>query len=239
MGNIESYSVHSIVKYYEKLSQNGLFNYEKDILSKYFIIPGKILDIGCGTGRTTIALSKLGYDVIGIDYSSKMIEEAKKMASYIRYYVQDTRELSFDSGLFDYALFSFNGLMLLETYADRKKATLEISRVLKYNGLLFFTTPFLDNKIEKKYWAEKTRAFNKPLAQFTDEERLILGDYVTDECNVKFHLHIPFIKEIIDLMDECGYEIIYSCRRLDAFSEELQENELDDNYLWVVRKTDV
>ena len=71
MGNIESYSVHSIVKYYEKLSQNGLFNYEKDILSKYFIIPGKILDIGCGTGRTTIALSKLGYDVIGIDYSSK------------------------------------------------------------------------------------------------------------------------------------------------------------------------
>ncbi|MFC2387773.1 class I SAM-dependent methyltransferase [Treponema socranskii] len=107
-----------------------------------------------------MALSKLGYDVIGIDYSSKMIEAAKKMASYIRYYVQDTRELSFDSGLFDYALFSFNGLMLLETYADRKKATLEISMVLKYNGLLFFTTPFLDNKIEKKYWAEKTRAFN-------------------------------------------------------------------------------
>ena len=108
----------------------------------------------------------------GIDYSSKMIEAAKKMASYIRYYVQDTRELSFDSGLFDYALFSFNGLMLLETYADRKKATLEISRVLKYNGLLFFTTPFLDNKIEKKYWAEKTRAFNTEflnLCQYVNE----------------------------------------------------------------------
>ena len=101
-----------------------------------------------------------------------MIEAAKKMASYIRYYVQDTRELSFDSGLFDYALFSFNGLMLLETYADRKKATLEISMVLKYNGLLFFTTPFLDNKIEKKYWAEKTRAFNTEflnLCQYVNE----------------------------------------------------------------------
>jgi hypothetical protein len=71
--------------------------------------------------------------VIGIDYSSKMIEAAKKMASYIRYYVQDTRELSFDSGLFDYALFSFNGLMLLEisSLSGGENQRIKLSQALK------------------------------------------------------------------------------------------------------------
>lgn len=239
MGNIESYSVEDTVRYYEELSCNGLFNYEKDIISRYFIVPGRVLDIGCGAGRTTVALRDIGYDVIGVDYSSKMIDVAKAMAPDIRYDVQDARVLSFDTGSFDYALFSFNGLMLLETYEDRKKAVLEIGRVLKDKGMFFFTTPFLDNKIESGYWAEKVGEFNKPLEQLSDEERIALGDDVTDEDGVEFHLHIPFIKEIADLMNECDYEIIYACRRLDDFSEEILEDELDDNYLWVARKKNV
>ena len=135
-----------------------------------------------------------------------MIEAAKKMASYIRYYVQDTRELSFDSGLFDYALFSFNGLMLLETYADRKKATLEISRVLKYNGLLFFTTPFLDNKIEKKY----------PRKEFHKEEIVNKG-----ESGLSIQ-HSPNMSPLVNLNEDelnrwylfCLYNSIYGNKNI-------------------------
>ena len=40
----------------------------------------KILDVGCGTGRHTIELSKRGYNVTGIDLSESQLARAKEKA---------------------------------------------------------------------------------------------------------------------------------------------------------------
>lgn len=40
----------------------------------------KVLDIGCGDGRHSIALSELGHDVTAIDFSEEAIRRAKKIA---------------------------------------------------------------------------------------------------------------------------------------------------------------
>ena len=56
-----------------------------------------VLDLGCGTGTLTELMYKKGYDMIGIDYSSQMLEiaENKKAESNseILYLNQDMREL--------------------------------------------------------------------------------------------------------------------------------------------------
>ena len=234
MNNLESYSKKDTVDYYTGLSKSGCFAYEKFIINKYFPKKSRVLDIGCGTGRTTIALKKSGYDVVGIDYSCMMIESAKEIDSQIEYYVQDIRNLTFADGSFDCAFFSFNGLMLLETYNNRIQAMMEIKRVLKPGGVFFFTTPFLDNKVKKEYWSEKIRKYDKPLEQFSRIDRMELGDEITEEGNVKFQLHIPFVREIREMIQKCGYGILLEGRRLDYFTEEKLEDELDDNYLWVV-----
>lgn len=239
MNNIESYSASDTVRYYEKLAPNGLFAYEREIITKYFSQSERVLDIGCGAGRTTVALKNMGYDVVGVDYSDKMVESAKALSASISYEVQDVRRLNYPDVSFGSALFSFNGLMLLETYEDRKCALVEIRRVLKNKGAFFFTTPFLDNKIERGYWCDKTKKYNKPLSRFSDSELISLGDDVIEEGNIEFHLHIPFVTEIRNMLGECGYEIVYEGRRLDKFDEEQLEEELDDNYLWVVIKRDV
>ena len=56
-----------------------------------------VLDLGCGTGTLTEMMYKLGYDMIGVDYSSQMLEIAQnkraESGSEILYLNQDMREL--------------------------------------------------------------------------------------------------------------------------------------------------
>ncbi|MDV3126689.1 class I SAM-dependent methyltransferase [Mycobacterium sp. 21AC1] len=44
-------------------------------------ISGSVLDAGCGTGEHTILLTRLGYDVLGIDFAPNAIEQARANAA--------------------------------------------------------------------------------------------------------------------------------------------------------------
>ena len=44
-------------------------------------IRGKVLDVGCGTGEHTILLTRLGYDVLGIDFAPHAVEQARENAA--------------------------------------------------------------------------------------------------------------------------------------------------------------
>ena len=63
--------------YVDAVSKVGLWDSGRLLVSKYFRKEDRILDIGCGAGRTTIALYRLGYlNVQGMDLSKGMIERA-------------------------------------------------------------------------------------------------------------------------------------------------------------------
>ena len=49
-------------------------------LERTGLIGGKILDVGCGTGEHTILLTRLGYDVVGIDFAPEAVEQARRNA---------------------------------------------------------------------------------------------------------------------------------------------------------------
>lgn len=44
-------------------------------------LSGKILDVGCGAGEHTMLLTRLGYDVLGIDFSEQAIAQARENAA--------------------------------------------------------------------------------------------------------------------------------------------------------------
>ena len=65
---------------------------------------GKILDVGCGSGKATVLFGGRGYDIMGIDISEEMIHIAEK--NYfgfpdIRYVVGSFEENNFGDQLFD------------------------------------------------------------------------------------------------------------------------------------------
>jgi SAM-dependent methyltransferase len=45
------------------------------------LIHGAVLDVGCGTGEHTILLTRLGYDVLGVDAAPTAIEQARENAA--------------------------------------------------------------------------------------------------------------------------------------------------------------
>ena len=91
-----------------------------------------LLDIGCGTGHLISILSKnKKADYIGLDLSSKMVEEAnKKKIKYAKFVEGKADNLPFDKKSFDIVTCSES----FHHYIDPDKAMREAYRVLKKGG---------------------------------------------------------------------------------------------------------
>jgi len=59
--------------------------------------PGeRILDLGCGTGHLTNQIAAAGAEVIGMDKSQSMIEEARRLYPSLRFEIADATNFHFD-----------------------------------------------------------------------------------------------------------------------------------------------
>jgi SAM-dependent methyltransferase len=136
--NFESFSSELAKKIY---GEYGLKDVERFLINKYFTNKnGKILDIGCGYGRTTKPLFDMGYDIVGIDIVPKMIEDVKKENPQIDFRIMSATNLYFPDNYFDYILFSFNGIDYIYPESRRFKALKEAYRVLKPKGIFILSS---------------------------------------------------------------------------------------------------
>ena len=104
----------------------------------------KILDVGCGTGRHAIELSKRGYDVVGIDLSESMLKRARSKASEqnlkIDFINHDARNMPFVH-TFDLVIMLCEGAFpLMETDEMNFQILRNAANALKLKGKLIFTT---------------------------------------------------------------------------------------------------
>ncbi|HEY2810278.1 MAG TPA: bifunctional 2-polyprenyl-6-hydroxyphenol methylase/3-demethylubiquinol 3-O-methyltransferase UbiG [Rhabdochlamydiaceae bacterium] len=101
--------------------------------------PGKhILDIGCGGGFLTNALSLAGHSATGIDLSpnSLKIASMQDTTGKVRFLQANALDLPFDRDSFDVVC----AMDLLEHVEEPARVIAEASRVLKVGGLFFFHT---------------------------------------------------------------------------------------------------
>lgn len=109
-----------------------VFEYGRDVVSLLAPQTGEsILDIGCGTGELTAEISETGANIIGIDLSEDMLQQAKQRFPLIDFRYQDIRELTL-SNTFD-AVFS-NAVLHWIPKEDQPSVCRNISQALKPNG---------------------------------------------------------------------------------------------------------
>jgi ubiquinone/menaquinone biosynthesis C-methylase UbiE len=128
------------------------------------------LDFGCGAGRSTRFLRKLGFNVIGIDISSSMIEAAKKIDPKGNYLlVKDGDFTAFEPATFDLVLSAFAFDNIPEV-GKRCELLSGLRRLLKKHGriILLDSTP----EIYRHEWASFTTR------DFPDNRRAQSGDTV-------------------------------------------------------------
>ena len=104
----------------------------------------KILDVGCGTGRHAIELTKRGYSVTGIDFSGSQLERAREKATAcglnITFLLHDARKLPFENE-FDIAIMLCEGgFPLMETDEMNFEILKSVARSLKGRSKFIFTT---------------------------------------------------------------------------------------------------
>lgn len=106
----------------------------------------KILDVGCGAGRTTVALLERGFtEVTGVDADARLIQSSKaaRGGTYRdRFVVSDVLDLPklFPSGSVDLVLFSYNGLDYLYPKSQRGRAVQAVRKVLKSGGYFVYSS---------------------------------------------------------------------------------------------------
>lgn len=66
---------------YEDKNYASEVDFVERCLRDHAVTPGKILDLGCGTGLHAIEFARRGWDVAGIDLSEEMVGKAKSRAA--------------------------------------------------------------------------------------------------------------------------------------------------------------
>ncbi len=232
----------AIDKYEKATHQVGLWKSEEYVINKYFNKDDKIIDIGCGTGRTTFELYTRGYNnIVGLDLSKDMLKKAREINKKLKFIIEfkegNALNMNFKDKNFDSALFSFNGLMQIPKKENRLKALKEIKRVLKPKGIFIFTTHDRDRGEEfKEFWKNEQEKWEKGIQ---DKRLYEYGDRITTSKNnnQELFIHLPNHKEVVNLIKEAGFNLIEDFFRSDKFNESKQVKEFSgDCQFWIVRK---
>lgn len=122
---------------YDKINDIMSFGTQKFVkeqaLSKLNINPhDSIIDLCCGTGDLARIIKKFqpAANVIGIDFSERMLEIAKNKSNNIRFFQGDVTNLPYEDNSFDIAVMGFG----LRNIQNAEKAVEEVYRILKPNG---------------------------------------------------------------------------------------------------------
>ncbi len=157
-----------------------------------------VLDLGCGPGQLTNALSKNAGKVEGVDFAANMIREAQAAFPELAFQVANGEDLPFDDSTFDVVVCNYTA----HHFARPEIVFTEILRTLKPRGCVVIINPI---QAEQVSWGSFSEALNEVLPPGQIPHGPLGG-------NLK-----PFVSDKEDferLLAQCGYSNIRCEKRV-------------------------
>jgi len=175
--------------------QNYRFKAVPEVLDFLKNKKGKILDLGCGSGRNLIKNDLIEY--FCFDFSEKMLDFAKEAAKAKKikasFFCLDIgrEELPFQKDFFDAAIF-VSTLHCIEGEKERRNCLEELFRVLKKGGEAMISV-----------WNKDS---NTQLGKLEAKEGFV--NWKKDNVEYKRYYYFYDKDELLSLLKEIGFEII-------------------------------
>lgn len=170
MDNLSVYNSKKFVEAYIKKEHKKFDKYKEFLFKHISVLPkgGSILDLGCGTGIAAYEMAKLGYKVLGTDYSEEFISYARRTYKLenLEYRFMDINAMNQEIKPNSFnCITSFN--VMLHVPVDRLDAHLKtIKASLTEKGVVILMTKEADRTYEEiitdskdKFGFEVTRTY--------------------------------------------------------------------------------
>jgi SAM-dependent methyltransferase len=145
-------------------------------------VDGKVLEVGCGTGRVYLELLKEGIDIYGIDISKRMLEELKRKAKAMslipKVRIGDMRNFKFKEK-FSLIIVPFRTFLYNLTTEDQLKTLKNFKRNLKENGKVILNFFYPDIERMMSFGKESEELIVTDTGEYVVRER----SYFVDEIN--------------------------------------------------------
>lgn len=111
-----------------------------NISKRYLKNGSRILEGGCGLGDKVYSLQAFGFESYGVDFAERPIKLIKQYAPELKVFRSDIRNLPFRNNFF-HGYWSFG--VIEHFFRGFDAVALEMARVLKPNGYLFISFPYM------------------------------------------------------------------------------------------------
>ncbi len=176
---------------------SDLYDNKHDFVSQYghdliqILNPAKnerILDLGCGTGQLASEISELAGEVVGMDYSTDMIQTARENYPHIDFRVMDAADFSFPEP-FD-AIFSNAALHWVKDYNGAARSMYDN---LKPGGRLVLEMGGQGN-----------------VATIAHTLQQVMAEHGYTPQSTYFPWYFPTIGEYASVLEAAGFRVIYA-----------------------------
>lgn len=127
-------------EYDAALAGTPLLEVDLRFAERHFPTPGRLIDLGCGTGRLLVHFARRGFPCLGVDLSDAMLDVVREKAvreslavDLLKANLVELEEVP--DAAFDYAACLFSTLGMIRGAANRRAFLAHVRRILKPGGV--------------------------------------------------------------------------------------------------------